>query len=624
MSKSEVRRAQLVSTFGPGAMQVIRDGISVITSGLDHWFSTGYQTKLDDEKEFRIEEKRLARRLGVDFFMLPPDWRKPGNEESYNAGLKIPVMRFPQWHVCSSPSCHHMRYVSLHERTRQIICDKCGQKGRHSLMHQVRFVVACEDGHLSDFPWNEWAHGTASPQCDGRSLRLHASGSSSLASLKVSCTACNSKPRSLAGTVQSDGKSSFLSKNLESGILYNCQGHTPWLGNHKTGNCQKPLRAAMRGAANIYFADMVSSLLLPAGDNTHQDLVDLIATTPSIQDIIENGRDFGMSDQIIAQSLKKKSLKLGDYSEQDILHALTIIATQESEEQEADNETLYRHEERKRLLTIVEREQLRVEPIPVSDYESWFANLFDQISLVHRLTETRALSGFFRLNSGNDKSRSERIKQLRRYPAKPDQLWLPACQVYGEGIYLELSRDKIDAWLKDHGSFVEQRIKTLCKSIANSFRNFEQLTPEYVLLHTLAHLLINQLVFECGYSSASLRERLYYPDPEQGIQMAGILIYTAAGDSEGSMGGLVNMGRPGNFEEIIRKALDSASWCSSDPVCMEAAEHGGQGPESLNLAACHACALLPETSCEAFNCLLDRGLLVGGRSLAEGYFSNLF
>lgn len=90
--------------------------------------------------------------------------------------------------------------------------------------------------------------------------------------------------------------------------------------------------------------------------------------------------------------------------------------------------------------------------------------------------------------------------------------------------------------------------------------------------------------------------------------MAGIMIYTTAGVSEGSMGGLVNMGRPGNLEEILRKALDSASWFSSDPVCMEAAEHGGQGPDSLNLTTCHACALLPE----AFNCLLDRGLLVGG------------
>lgn len=626
MSKAEVRRAQLVSTFGPGAMQVIRDGISVITSGLDHWFSSQYQTELSDDREFRIEEKRLARRLGVDFFMLPPDWRKPDqkDKDKHNIDLTIPVMRFPQWHVCSTPSCHSMRYVSLHERTRQIECETCRKKGRFSPMHQVRFVVACEDGHLSDFPWNEWAHGTASPECDGQDLRLHSSGSSSLASLKVSCRRCNSKPRSLAGTTNSDGDSSFLSKSLESGILYTCRGHSPWLGNYKTGQCQKPIRAAVRGASNIYFADMVSSLLLPTGDNTHQELIDLITTTPSIQDIIENSRELGASDLTITQLLKKKSLMLIDYSEQDILHALSVIAAQESEDQENDNETLYRYEEHKRLRAIVEREKLRVEPVDVTSYEPWFTDLFDKVSLVHRLTETRALSGFFRLNSNNNMSRSERIKQLRRHPAKQDHLWLPACQVYGEGIYLELSKSRIDAWMKEHGNFVGQRLQTLHTAMAKSFRHFDQLTAEYVLLHTLAHVLINQLVFECGYSSASLRERLYYPDPEQGIDMAGILVYTAAGDSEGSMGGLVNMGRPGNLEEIVRKALDSAGWCSSDPVCMEAAAHGGQGPESLNLAACHACALLPETSCEAFNCLLDRGLLVGGQSLSEGYFSNLF
>ena len=94
MSRSEVRRTQLVSTFGPGSMQVIRDGISVITSGLDHWFSSQQET-LNDEKEFRIEEERLARRLGVNYFMMPPDWRIPGKEDSHNAGLKVPVMRFP-------------------------------------------------------------------------------------------------------------------------------------------------------------------------------------------------------------------------------------------------------------------------------------------------------------------------------------------------------------------------------------------------------------------------------------------------------------------------------------------------------------------------------------------------
>ena len=626
MSISEVRRAQMVSTFGPGAMQVIRNGISVITSGLDHWFS-GYQESLNDAEEFRIDEPRLAKRLGVDFFMLPPDWRIPGREESYNAGLKIPVMRFPQWHACSTPSCHYLMKVGMDIRSRQIECPKCRLKDRFSPMHQVRFVTACEDGHLSDFPWNEWAHNSVTPSCDGTELYLRSSGSTSLSAFRVYCKACNTKPRSLEGTTQAttDG-SSFITKNLQQGNIYTCKGHSPWLGNHQTGDCTKPVRAALRGASNVYFADIVSSLLLPVGENTDQELIDLILHTESLRDQFTLAQKYNLPLESIAPNMKKDSLALTDYSVTQIIKALEIVErlNRDGEEQTTpDHESFYRKEERQKLMNIVQREQLRVEPADITQYEEWFADAFSHVSLIHKLTETRALSGFFRLSSNNNQERDFRIQQLRKNAPAEGQLWLPASQVFGEGIYLELSHEKISNWLKQSNDFVQKRTETLIRSAARSFRHIPQpITPEYILLHTFSHLIINQLVFECGYSSASLRERIYYPDPKHDIYMAGILIYTAAGDSEGSMGGLVNMGRSGNFEPIIRKALGNAQWCSSDPVCMEAADRGGQGPESLNLAACHACALLPETSCEAFNCFLDRGVVTGNELFPEGgYFS---
>jgi hypothetical protein len=117
----------------------------------------------------------------------------------------------------------------------------------------------------------------------------------------------------------------------------------------------------------------------------------------------------------------------------------------------------------------------------------------------------------------------------------------------------------------------------------------------YLLVHSLAHVLINQFVFECGYSTASLRERLYV-SADANAPMAGILIYTAAGDSEGTLGGLVRLGRQERLGPVVRRALSRASWCSADPVCSE--NLGGQGSRLANLAACHACVLLPETSCE--------------------------
>jgi uncharacterized protein DUF1998 len=130
----------------------------------------------------------------------------------------------------------------------------------------------------------------------------------------------------------------------------------------------------------------------------------------------------------------------------------------------------------------------------------------------------------------------------------------------------------------------------------------------YLLVHTFAHILINQLVFECGYSAASLRERLYV-SADPAAPMAGLLVYTAAGDSEGTLGGLVRLGQPERLGPVVRRALSRASWCSADPVCSE--HLGGQGSKLANLAACHACVLLPETSCETINQGLDRALVVG-------------
>ena len=140
-----------------------------------------------------------------------------------------------------------------------------------------------------------------------------------------------------------------------------------------------------------------------------------------------------------------------------------------------------------------------------------------------------------------------------------------------------------------------------------------------MLLHTIAHLLIRELSFECGYTVASLRERIYCSTEEDGYVMAGILIYTASGDSEGTLGGLVRQGYPDTLPSIFRKAIRKGQLCSNDPVCISSK---GQGRDALNLAACHACVLLPETSCEEYN-VLDRGIVVGTFENEEiGFYSN--
>jgi len=278
-----------------------------------------------------------------------------------------------------------------------------------------------------------------------------------------------------------------------------------------------------------------------------------------------------------------------------------------------------------------DREELKIVPRDVADYGQVgtrpVSDFLSGVSLVERLRETRAFAGFGRVSAEDVRPLEERKAMLWRDQSRSRE-WLPAYAVYGEGIFLRFREDRLQEWMaREHGAkpLAEGRLADLAVRYDVKDRgdgNDPVLRPKLVLLHTLAHLIINRLTFECGYSSASLRERLYVSS-DANEPMSGVLIYTASGDSEGSMGGLVRMGKPGRFEPLLYRAIANARWCSADPVCMEMAEHG-QGPDSCNLAACHSCALVPETSCEQFNRYLDRGVVIGSPEHPElGFFDDV-
>jgi hypothetical protein len=260
---------------------------------------------------------------------------------------------------------------------------------------------------------------------------------------------------------------------------------------------------------------------------------------------------------------------------------------------------------------------LRVIPTTVpAELSSWFA----KVNLIERLRETRAFYGFDRVEQNTNSLAGMpdiAMQQLfRSPPSQPQDRWLPAIEVFGEGIYIELDEGCITQWQTSHAPWLTHRLDDgFITRLRGIVQTLPPLGPEsrnwasrYLLVHSLAHIFLNQLVFECGYSTASLRERLYV-SADPAAPMAGFLVYTAAGDSEGTLGGLVRLGRAERLGPVVRRALSRASWCSADPVCSE--HLGGQGPKLANLAACHACVLLPETSCETINQGLDRAMVVG-------------
>ncbi|CAG1015318.1 hypothetical protein ANRL4_05459 [Anaerolineae bacterium] len=629
MAKNPVRRAQLIAPFGVGAMTVVQGGIGLITAGLDHWFKREDNARQVDVDEYLVEEWRLERLLHVDHFRLPPDYRevKVAGQAVPNTGLTVPFLRFPRWHFC--PRCHRLEEHPLTERGRP----KCQECPKTSYLFQVPFVAMCEAGHLQDFPWREWVHRNGHPSCTGI-LRLSSTGSASLSSQRVKCECGASRDLGSIMEATPDGRT-FLSRNLlENGIEFFCRGMKPWLGDDQGEECKCHLKGSLRSASNIYFAQVRSAIYLPREDSVvSQELVAMFEQPPlstltrTLYDVTE-AIDPDTRWQTICIGLRRQyPLLLGRYNDEQVRRVteITMGTTNDSHNQEPqfrdeDTEAHFRREEFQVLRQPREGSILSIREVPIDSYKFAIPSHFEKIMLVDRLRETRAMAGFTRMFADNAQTLEERVSLLRRDGARDN--WLPAYVVFGEGIFLELNERRLQAW--ENQPQVVQRIKLLENrfvAVQQSRRLRQQsITPRFVLLHTLAHLIMNRLTFECGYSSAALRERIYVSTSPD-APMAGILIYTADGDVEGTMGGLVRMGKPGNIEPIIQRALQNALWCSADPVCMEIGGKSGQGPDSCNLAACHNCALVPETACEHFNRFLDRAVVINDFEGADlGFF----
>jgi hypothetical protein len=368
----------------------------------------------------------------------------------------------------------------------------------------------------------------------------------------------------------------------------------------------------------VYFPRVVSSIYLPLwAEQAERGIIESLQR-PEIWDALTSGLVDGKQIDPIRSDVVAKMWGLDAKSllsvAQRKLDGVNVQPVQSEEE--------YRRQEYAALLAPRggPETDLFVELVQTSDLGPQLSRYFSRIGLVKKLRETRALAGFSRLLPPDPEGAGDRIQ-----PLKLDQKidWLPAAVVRGEGIFLELNAKAIEAWLNTSGS--SQRTVSLSQNF-NQRRllrgqQSRRITATFVLLHSLAHGLINQLSFDCGYGSASLRERIYCNVDPESERMNGILIYTASGDSEGTMGGLVRQGEPERLLGTLTAALQKATWCSSDPICIETS---GQGTDNANLAACHGCLLVSETSCEEGNRLLDRALLIGKPDQAEiGFFSSM-
>lgn len=628
MSTGNMRRAQLVTPFGVGAMSILVNGTSVITCGLDHWYHTANAADLAladyTERDWRLED-----RLGVREFRLPPDYRHAaGGGDRRNLRISVPVLRFPRWSFCMY--CKRLVFSTLTMSQHEYCPDPshAGQKYK-SRMSQVPFVAVCASGHMDDFPFDSWVHRSIAPTCPGP-LRLVSRGGGTLGGQFVQCEGCD-RERSLAGILDSsrrgDVEHTVLTDRLATNEVYPCPGAQPWLADDGHG-CGEPLHGALRSAGNVYFPKIESSIYLPQTEGAvSEDLVELLRR-PDVAPVLKLlAKVYG--NEVTAQTLRDQLPPelFAPVGDNDLLAAFRELSgsgqTPVAKADPNERDTLTGNEDWRHPEYALLREAPAHPYLTAHDpgIPAELRGHLDRVRRVDVLRETRALRGFTRVRDSGLRLREGKAL-LRRKALSPEQDWLPAYVVKGEGIYLELSADRLRAW--ETRAEVQARAGLIARhygAVAHRRGLGDRpLTPRFVLIHTLAHLLINELVFSCGYSSASLRERLYVSD-STARTMSGLLLYTAAGDSEGTMGGLVRMAQPANLRAVFADALASARWCSTDPVCMELGK-AGQGPDSCNLAACHGCALLPETSCEEFNRFLDRGLVIGTFDAPDlGYLS---
>ncbi len=591
--KRHLRRSQAITTFGPGSIVDLREE-SVMMGGIDFW---------SKENINEVHEPNLEKALNVSSFRTPTTV-----EQSYK-GRDLPFTLFPKWLVC--PKCHRLaRYelfsggVANHEKVAR--CPDCRRK-----VHPARLIVACKHGHIDDFPWEEWVkHGSNPCNCNRPALELVSSGrTASLGDLIVKCknNGCNGK-RSLAGATET--------RNLN---FMTCTGKRPWLAD--TEPCTEKVTPLQRGASNVYFPVSTSAISIPPWSKAVQ-----AALNPywSVLKVIP--------ESALAETIKGMNLpdKLG-MSANDIISA---IQERKSLSGSENSENISEADIRRREYLALSKTQNSFNlqddfKTRLAEIHATLQPFFSRIVLVDRLREVRALLGFSRI-SPPDPDPNSRFGATLAKLARSRQEWLPAIEVHGEGIFVEFDVQAIKKWLRKTEGFVQSRVNLLNKSYADMCAKHEwnstrKITPELLLVHSFAHSLIRQLSLESGYSSAALRERLYVYNEAEGqssnTAYAGLLIYTSSPDSEGSLGGLVRQGEPDRFALTVQAAINEATWCSSDPLCIESDGHGG---DSLNLSACHACLLLSETCCEEFNRLLDRAMLTGTLDNPEyGFFYNL-
>ena len=587
--EGQVRRSQVLTTFGPGAL-VDFPKHAAIMGGLESWgdpdkerFTQIFEERLEAVLKTREEYSRLR-------LFSPPS--SPQDDEAPRCGIS--AFEFPEWFV-EQPADTRVGEGGF--RSRRLLHRRTIASGKYGPVVPIRFVRACPNGHISDIDWRGFVHG-AEP-C-AQQLFLDERGTSGdLADILVRC-ACK-KIRSLVDATQKG----------EASPLGACKGQSPWLGptpyTAETVQCLddkgKPSRHRLlvRSATNAYFPQNVSAISIP-GDSGKQAVRNAVEEAWSDLDSAE-----GVDD--VAHELKKAKFK----GLRDRFSAAELWAEVERKKSGAAEKRLgIKAAELETFLAIPESagedtpetEDFFAHGLPLPAGRTGPLKCVSRVVLVHRLREVSVQLGFTRFEPPARDVDYELSLGVRTAPLAREVTWLPAVENRGEGIFLALDPEAVARWRTRAGDRERQLIagfETWKKRRSAPKARFPGVA--YVMVHSLSHLLLTAVSLECGYAASSIRERVYVDGDRTGI-----LLFTGTPDAEGTLGGLVQVGK--NLGRHLEAALELGRLCSNDPVCAQHQPDHAHEERFLHGAACHGCLLGSEPSCEWSNELLDRSLVV--------------
>lgn len=579
-SPGSLRASQIITMSGPGSI-VQMEHDSILVMSIDLW------SRQDDSYKI-LSHPYLEQLLKKDHFRMPLQIDKH---------RVISCRSFPLWSVCSNPACGRLQKhkAAPPKGKKWFSCKECDQE-----LYAAKFVAVCSNGHIDEFPWEEWAHSKTS---EGRickrdpHLRFMARGKSpGLADYYVTCMNCKAS-RSCAGATSANGLKDIITR---------CSGSIPWMGKGITENCTDGHGNAMqmRGiqirSTSMYYPVTITALHLPEWLHPIQKKI-----TEHIKEIRSMVKSFPPQD--VAEKHHYFEEERQKYGVAEIEKQLKKRFSTEIKLDEHSTEAQIRHREYHELMSGEFRDEyLEIADMPVhKDLDGYISTL----KQIKRLTEIRVMRAFTREAPVDPYFSDESTRYCNI--SSTDTKWYPAIENRGEGFLFTLDEKSLSKWER------EQAVKSRCKLVQDVFEDlFSKLSdedprwpPRYMLLHTLAHVLIRGAAYVSGYSEASIRERIY-----SGHNYNGVLLYTATSSSDGSLGGLVRQGRTENFVKLIRKAVQKSMRCSRDPFCAEDDPIDKSRADiplyaRVNASTCYGCVLLPETSCENVNRLLDRRLL---------------